>query len=207
MLCMVGVLLSSAGRRMKNRDIKTATLSFMIRSSPFGPVALLWSVYKGQPKIFRALLATPKVSAKHKVTTLFPNSKAATCTEIDAIADDIETFFEGEYLQFSLEIVRMDLCSEFQQEVLRAEHGIPRGAVSTYQRIARHVGRPKGARAVGKALAMNPFPIIIPCHRAIRTDLYIGGYQGGTKMKRTLLQMEGIEFNETGHVKTKNFVY
>jgi len=204
---MVGVLLSSAGTRMKNKDIKTAKLSFLIRSSPFGPVALLWSVYKGQPKIFRALLSTSKVSAKHQVTKLFPDSEAATCSEIDAIADDIETFFRGEDIRFSLEIVCMDLCSEFQQEVLRAEHGIPRGAVSTYQRIARHVGRQRGARAVGNALATNPFPIIIPCHRAIRTDLTIGGYQGGITMKRTLLQMEGIDFNETGRVETKNFFY
>jgi len=192
---------------MKNRDIKAATSSFLIRSSPFGPVSLLWSVYKGQPKIFRALLAMPKVSAKHHITKLFPDSQNATCSEIDAVADDIETFFEGEDIRFSLEIVRMDLCSEFQQEVLRAEHGIPRGAVSTYQRMARHVGRPRGARAVGNALATNPFPIIIPCHRAIRTDLTVGGYQGGIKMKRTLLQMEGIDFNETGHVTTKDFVY
>ena len=102
---------------------------------------------------------------------------------------------------------RMDLCTEFQQKVLRAEHGIPRGAVSTYQRIARHVGRPKGARAVGNALATNPFPIIIPCHRAIRTDLTIERYQGGIQMKQTLLQMEGIDFENTGHVATKNFVY
>jgi len=204
---MAGALLSSPGTYMKNRDIKTATLSFLTRSSPFGSVALLWSVYKGQPKIFRALLSTPNVSAKHQVVTLFPNSQNTACSEIDAIADDIERFFSGEDLQFSLEIVRMDLCSEFQQEVLRAEHGIPRGAVSTYQRIARHVGRPGGARAVGNTLAMNPFPLIIPCHRAIRTDLTIGGYQGGIKMKRTLLKMEGIDFDETGHVKTKNFFY
>jgi len=207
MLCMVGALLTSAGTRMKNIYIKTAKLSFLIRSSPFGPVALLWSVYKGPPKIFRALLSTPNVSAKHQLIKLFPNSEAATCSEIDVIADTIETFFEGEDIRFSLEIVRMDLCSEFQQEVLRAEHGIPRGAVSTYQRIARHVGRPRGARAVGNALATNPFPIIIPCHRAIRTDLTIGGYQGGIKMKRTLLETEGIDFYETGHVKTKNFFY
>jgi len=204
---MVGALLSSAGTRMKNIDIKTAKLFFLIRLSPFGPVALLWSVYKGQPKIFRALLSTSNVSAKHQLAELFPDSEAATCSEIDVVADNIETFFRGEDIRFSLEIVRMDLCSEFQQEVLRAEHGIPRGAVSTYQRIARHVGRPRGARAVGNALANNPFPIIIPCHRAIRTDLTIGGYQGGIIMKRTLLEMEGIDFDETGHVKTKNFFY
>ena len=192
---------------MKNKTIKTTTLSFLIRSSPFGPVALLWSIYEGQPKIFRVLISTPNISAKHKVATLFPDSQNAACSEIDAVADDIEAFLSGEDMQFSLEIVRMDLCTEFQQEVLRAEHGIPRGAVSTYQRIARHVGRPRGARAVGNALATNIFPLIIPCHRAIRTDLYIGGYQGGKRMKQTLLQMEGIDFDKTRHVATKNFVY
>jgi len=84
---------------------------------------------------------------------------------------------------------------------------IPRGAVSTYQRIARHVGRPNGARAVGNALANNPFPVIVPCHRAIRTDRSLGGYQGGFKMKRTLLEMEGIDFDDTGRVAAKGFFY
>jgi len=192
---------------MKNKTIQTGTLSFLIRSSPFGPVALLWHIHKGQPKIFRVLISIPNVSANHRVVTLFPDSQNAACSEIDSVADDIETFLSGEDIRFSLEIVRMDLCTKFQQDVLRAEHGIPRGAVSTYQRIARYVGRPKGARAVGNALAGNPFPLIIPCHRAIRTDLTIGGYQGGKRMKHTLLQMEGIDFDETSHVATKNFVY
>ena len=207
MLPINEVLLSSPGTHMKNKNIKTAALSFVIRSSPFGQVALLWSIYKGQPKIFRVLISTPNVPAKHRVVTLFPDSQNAACSEIDAIADDIERFFSGEDIQFSLAIVRMDLCSEFQQEILRAEHGIPRGAVSTYQRIARHVGKPRGARAAGNVLATNRFPLIIPCHRAIRTDLTIGGYQGGKRMKQTLLQMEGIDFDETGHVITKNFGY
>jgi methylated-DNA-[protein]-cysteine S-methyltransferase len=101
----------------------------------------------------------------------------------------------------------MGICSGFQQEVLRAEHGIPRGSVSTYQRIARHLGSPNGSRAVGNALANNPFPIIIPCHRAIRSDRSLGGYQGGVKMKRTLLEMEDIEFDDTGRIATEDFFY
>jgi len=101
----------------------------------------------------------------------------------------------------------MDLCSDFQQDVLRAEHGIPRGSVSTYQRIANHLDRPKGARAIGTALATNPFPIIVPCHRAIRSDRSLGGYQGGLEMKRTLLEMEGIDFDDTGRVVTMDFFY
>jgi methylated-DNA-[protein]-cysteine S-methyltransferase len=110
-------------------------------------------------------------------------------------------------MNFPLEIIRLDLCSEFQQGVLRAEHGIPRGSISTYQRIAGHLGKPSGARAVGQALANNPFPIIIPCHRAIRSNRTLGGYQGGLAMKRALLEMEGIRFDDTGRIATKDFFY
>jgi len=192
-------------KRMNNKDI--AKSFFLIRSTPFGPVAVLWSVFTGLPRIFRILISKPSFSAKHQLSTLFPVSIPAACPEIDAVADDIEAFLSGNDMQFSFEIVRMDLCSEFQQEVLRAEHGIPRGSVNTYQRIAYHLDRPKGARAIGSALATNPFPIIVPCHRAIRSDRSLGGYQGGLEMKRTLLEMEGIDFDDTGRVATKDFFY
>lgn len=86
----------------------------------------------------------------------------------------------------------LDCCSKFQQKVLRATSAIPRGKVSTYQCIAKQIGKPKAARAVGRALANNPFPLIIPCHRVIRSDGSLGGYQGGLKMKRALLKKEGV---------------
>ncbi len=86
---------------------------------------------------------------------------------------------------------RFDLCSVFQQQVLRAVSAIPRGKVRTYQFIAKQIGKPKAARAVGRALATNPFPLIIPCHRVIRSDGKLGGYQGGLKMKKALLRKEG----------------
>ncbi len=94
----------------------------------------------------------------------------------------------------------MDLgrCRPFQRRVLLAEHSIPRGSVSTYGRIARRIGRPGSARAVGRALSLNPFPIVIPCHRALRSDLSLGGYQGGLAMKRRLLEMEGVVFDKAG---------
>jgi methylated-DNA-[protein]-cysteine S-methyltransferase len=79
--------------------------------------------------------------------------------------------------------------------------------VSTYQRIAQYLGNPRGARAVGTALATNPFPIIIPCHRAIRSDGTLGGYQGGLPMKRVLLEMEGIRVDERGRVAVDHFFY
>jgi methylated-DNA-[protein]-cysteine S-methyltransferase len=59
---------------------------------------------------------------------------------------------------------------------------------------------PRAARAVGTALARNPFPVIIPCHRAIRGDGTLGGFGGGLKMKRALLEMEGVRFDRYGKV-------
>jgi methylated-DNA-[protein]-cysteine S-methyltransferase len=170
-------------------------------------VAVLWSVYGAGPKIQRVVLSEPGFSAPKNTKTVFPDLVYASCTEIDVVADQIAAFLNGDDIHFSLDMVRLDLCTKFQQKVLRAEHGIPRGCVSTYRRIARHIGNVKGARAVGTALAKNPFPIIIPCHRAVRSDGTLGGYQGGLEMKRALLEMEGVCFDTFDRVLTKAFFY
>lgn len=180
---------------------------YRLSRTPFGLVAVLWSIHREQPKIRRILLSKPKTSAKQIVETSFPEFVASSCAEVDLVADQIAAFLSGKDILFSLEIARLDLCSRFQQKVLRAEHGIPRGRVSTYQRIARHLGIANGARAVGTALATNPFPIIIPCHRAIRSDGTLGGYQGGPQMKRDLLKMEGVLFDSSGRVVTEELYY
>jgi methylated-DNA-[protein]-cysteine S-methyltransferase len=182
-------------------------LFYSLRETPFGPVAVLWSVYRAEPKVCRVLLSKPEASAKRGLETSFADLISSSCSEIDVVAAQIVAFLNGDDIHFSLHIARLDLCSTFKEKVLRAEHGIPRGHVSTYQRIAKYVGRPSGARAVGTALANNPFPIIIPCHRAIRSDRTLGGYQGGLTMKRALLEMEGILFTDIGRVVTENFLY
>ncbi len=153
------------------------------------------------------VLPEPGFSAQKITKTVFPDLVSASCTEVDAVADQIAAFLNGDDICFTLDMVRLDLCTKFQKKVLRAEHGIPRGRVSTYQRIARHIGNAKGARAVGTALAKNPFPIIIPCHRAVRSDGTLGGYQGGLEMKRALLEMEGVYFDTFDRVIKKVFFY
>lgn len=85
------------------------------------------------------------------------------------------------------------------------EHRIPRGRVSTYGRIAMKLTHPGAARAVGTALAKNPFPLIIPCHRAVKSDGKLGGYAGGLDMKKRLLEMEGIQFDQFDRVVVKRF--
>lgn len=193
------------GKRMKK--IINVPASLCLRPSPFGPVAVLWRVYEGTPKICRVVLSRPGLSAGRIVETSLAAAAVSSCREIDAVCDQIEAFLHGDDIRFSLHAVMIEGCSMFQQKVLRAEFGIPRGFVSTYRRLAMHVGKPTGARAVGAALANNPFPIIIPCHRAIRTDWTLGGFQGGLEMKRALLEAEGLGFGEAGRVETEKVFY
>ncbi len=83
--------------------------------------------------------------------------------------------------------------TEFEQDVLRKTYEIPRGEVRPYGWIAREIRRPAAVRAVGTALANNPIPYFIPCHRVVRTDGEIGNYGGGgPEAKRAILTMEGV---------------
>ena len=119
----------------------------------------------------------------------------------------IQDFLGGEEVKFDLNLLDWEICSRFQQAVLLAEYAIPRGWVSSYGRIAQHLKIKQAARAVGRALASNPFPIIIPCHRTIRSDSQLGGYQGGLDMKRALLELEGLKISETGKVLAPRMYY
>jgi len=83
--------------------------------------------------------------------------------------------------------------TSFEREVLMKAVEIPRGEVRTYGWIAREIGRPRAVRAVGSALARNPIPLFIPCHRVVRSDGSIGQYGcGGPANKRRLLLYEGV---------------
>nr|PZN73374.1 MAG: cysteine methyltransferase [Bacillota bacterium] len=88
--------------------------------------------------------------------------------------------------------VDLSPLSPFEREVLAACRAIPRGQVRTYAQLAAAVGRPRAARAVGNALRRNPVPLLIPCHRVVRSDGTLGEYSmGGPEMKRRLLALEG----------------
>ena len=85
------------------------------------------------------------------------------------------------------------LCSDytaFERKVFKAACRIPFGKTVTYQQIAKKIGQPGAVRAVGRALGKNPFPLIIPCHRVIRTGGDVGGYRWGKNTKRRLLEQE-----------------
>lgn len=101
-------------------------------------------------------------------------------------------YLAGKRAAFDLPL-DLSQMTEFRRCVLMAALKIPRGQVATYAEIARRIGKPKAARAVGQALGSNPIPIVIPCHRVLASDGSLGGYSGGkgVKTKVRLLKLEG----------------
>jgi O-6-methylguanine DNA methyltransferase len=80
----------------------------------------------------------------------------------------------------------------FQERVWAALRLVPRGAVLTYADLAASIGMPRGMRAVGAAMARNPLPLVVPCHRVIAAGGRLGGFSAGLEMKRLLLELEGV---------------
>jgi methylated-DNA-[protein]-cysteine S-methyltransferase len=84
------------------------------------------------------------------------------------------------------------LASGFRADTLRATARIPFGSIRTYGQLAVDIGRPRAARAIGNAVGSNPVPIVVPCHRVLRSGGALGGYGGGVERKVTLLDIEGV---------------
>ncbi len=106
----------------------------------------------------------------------------------------IEEYLAGKRREFSLTI-DWSFLTPFQQAALRATVAIPRGRTLTYNQIAEKIGHPGAARAVGRAEATNPLPLVIPCHRAVGSDgkLHGYGFGAGVDTKQWLLEMEAAE--------------
>lgn len=97
--------------------------------------------------------------------------------------------------------VDLSNLTDFQQRVLRKTMEIRKGEVRPYSWIAREIGAPNAMRAVGTALAINPVPVLIPCHRVVRADARLGQYGcGGTAKKREILAYEGVDVDRLDHL-------
>ena len=104
--------------------------------------------------------------------------------------------------------VDLRTLTEFERAVLRKTMEIPRGEVRPYAWVAREIGRPRAVRAVGSALAHNPIPFVIPCHRVVRADGRIGEYgAGGPQAKREVLAVEGVDASELEHLADRGVRY
>ena len=115
--------------------------------------------------------------------------------KLDRERRELGEYFQGKRRRFDLP-VDLRWGTEFQKSVLKAARRIPFGECCCYADVAKRVGRPNAQRAVGNALGQNPVAIVIPCHRVVASGGGIGGYTGGLDIKKTLMEIEGIEREE-----------
>jgi methylated-DNA-[protein]-cysteine S-methyltransferase len=109
---------------------------------------------------------------------------------LDPLRGELEEYFAGRRRRFEVPL-DWALIGPFGRRVLRRTAAIPYGGQLSYAEVAAEAGSPRGARAAGNALGANPIPIVIPCHRVLRSGGALGGYGGGLERKRWLLELEG----------------
>lgn len=109
---------------------------------------------------------------------------------LDAVSEQLEEYFAGHRTMFDLPL-DFSLSTGFRRRVLARLRDIEYGSTSSYAEVAAAAGSPRAVRATGSACARNPLPVVVPCHRVVRSDGKIGDYLGGPEAKRTLLRWEG----------------
>jgi methylated-DNA-[protein]-cysteine S-methyltransferase len=111
--------------------------------------------------------------------------------ELDEVRRELDLYFEGRLDRFDLPL-DWQLSHGFRLRVLRAIAAIPYGETRSYTEMADAAGNERAVRAAGSACGSNPIPLVVPCHRVLRSGGALGGYGGGLPMKHALLQMEGV---------------
>jgi methylated-DNA-[protein]-cysteine S-methyltransferase len=110
---------------------------------------------------------------------------------LDDVRRELDEYFAGRRRDFDVP-VDLVLARGFGRRILEATAAIPFGQTRSYAEVAAGAGNPKAVRAAGNALGHNPIPIVVPCHRVLRTGGRLGGYTGGVEKKETLLRIEGV---------------
>jgi methylated-DNA-[protein]-cysteine S-methyltransferase len=109
---------------------------------------------------------------------------------LDEVRRELDLYFEGRLREFDLPL-DWRLSKDFRRRALRTVARIPYGKTKTYTQVAKGAGNERAVRAAGSACGSNPLPIVVPCHRVLRTGGGLGGYGGGLPMKEALLNLEG----------------
>ena len=110
---------------------------------------------------------------------------------LDGVRRELDEYFAGGRREFETPVDWSQLAG-FTREILRATARIRFGDTSTYAGVATKAGSPRAVRAAGNALGANPVPVVVPCHRVLRTGGALGGYAGGSERKEFLLRLEGV---------------
>ena len=127
---------------------------------------------------------------EHLAVTVSPRI-IENVASLDEVRRELDEYFEGRRRSFQV-TVDWSFATGFVRRVLKATARIPFGSVSSYAQVAAKAGSPRASRAAGNALGSNPIPIVVPCHRILRSGGALGGYTGGLHRKEFLLELEGV---------------
>jgi methylated-DNA-[protein]-cysteine S-methyltransferase len=156
--------------------------------SPFGPL-LLAATPRGVVRINLPVQDTEE-ALEELAAKISPRVLEAP-NKLDKARRELDLYFEGKLTEFDLPI-DWRLTGGFRGKVQRAINRIPYGETRTYTDMARSAGNERAVRAAGTACGTNPIPIVVPCHRVLRSGGGLGGYGGGLPMKEELLRLEGV---------------
>jgi methylated-DNA-[protein]-cysteine S-methyltransferase len=163
-------------------------VAYATEDSPFGPL-LLAKTRRGLVRV-----GLPNQDADELLIDLAdrvsPRMLEAPA-ELDPVRRELELYFDGKLDHFDLPL-DWRLSGGFRRRVLRAINRIPYGQTRSYTEMARSAGNERAVRAAGTACGANPIPLVVPCHRVLRTGGALGGYGGGLPMKQALLELEGV---------------
>jgi methylated-DNA-[protein]-cysteine S-methyltransferase len=163
-------------------------VAYTMSDSPFGPL-LLAATPRGLVKL--SLPGhDPEEALEDLAARISPRVLEAPA-RLDQTRRELDLYFEGKLTEFDLPL-DWQLSRDFRRRALRAIDRIPYGKTRSYTEIARSAGNERAVRAAGTACGANPIPIVVPCHRVLRSGGALGGYGGGLPMKEALLKLEGI---------------
>jgi len=156
----------------------------------------------GRGIAFATLFHAGREEAMADLRAAWPDADLLDATSLPELAERLRRYARGEPVSFNDQVFDLSSCTPFQRAVLDITLGIPFGQTRTYADIARRLGKPKAARAVGGVMSRNPVPLLIPCHRVVGSHGGLRGYGGvgGVATKKRLLDLErGSDPGREGH--------
>jgi methylated-DNA-[protein]-cysteine S-methyltransferase len=163
-------------------------VAYATADSPFGPL-LLAQTPRGLVRV-----GLPNQDADELLADLAARVSPRVLeapAQLDPTRHELDLYFEGKLTAFDLPL-DWRLSKDFRRRVLRAISRIPYGQTRSYTEMARSAGNARAVRAAGTACGSNPLPLVVPCHRVLRSGGALGGYGGGLPMKKGLLRLEGV---------------
>jgi methylated-DNA-[protein]-cysteine S-methyltransferase len=171
-----------------------------LQDSPVGALTVCASdagvlcIEIGEPRGDRSERSERRELASERAPAGRVSRPAASERMREAIAAELDEYFTGRRRRFTVPVDLGVVTATFRRRVLEILHReVSYGETVSYGELAVMAGRPGAARAVGSAMASNPVPVVVPCHRVLAAGGRIGGYGGGLGMKRALLALEGVE--------------